>query len=562
MRPQLLLLTAVVLFWGASSFLLVSSHRRSSSSSTAAAGVSTARHAVVGCDGVALPSADAVHRIWGSLWGDACMVLHDACLDEGTFVTFGDSPYAAASPARLWGPGNATTATSTTGSSSSKQPPWLKQVKLGNNHLDFRGFGDVAGIVQYPPPIIRPGHAANEEAADMQPSTRTFSPCARPVVLYLNFVYAFGDWWLRSMPAFMHARAAGAWDTRATLVIATGGQRLARWQKLVLQTLGEQPIVTLSAASSRALAAPGQQQQPERQHRHALAAAARRRLQEQPSLTAYGRCFELVAVCSVPGARTFSLQQPGGARASSTNSSSHVPRETWAGAQHVKQYYQERFGQHSPLPRGFERLKQRRAFRVVFAVRGLPAAAAAPGGASGREWRDWSEAELAASTRQLLNLPQLLAWCNAWKPTAAAGSAALGDVSAGDTAGGSRRYERAACVAHEFGQHGRVEAAAATQQRRQGSALAADPELDPTALLTDLAVLEQAGAAAGGPRARQQAQSELSWVWCHQRICSGCHLRLTAARRCPACLQTSWWACMVHSCSTRCSCRLTRRWWK
>jgi hypothetical protein len=76
----------------------------------------------------------------------------------------------------------------------------------------------------------------------------------RPIILYLNFLYMFGDWWLRSMPTFMHALAAGAWDRRYNVIVATGGQKLERWQKLVLQTLTDHPVVTLSTASSRALA--------------------------------------------------------------------------------------------------------------------------------------------------------------------------------------------------------------------------------------------------------------------------------------------------------------------
>jgi hypothetical protein len=302
-------------------------------------------------------------------------------MDEGTFVTFGDSPYIPISSRLSYDPSSSnpdsfaitTTRNSSSSSSSSsigsgssskkrtQQSPWTL-FKLGHNHLDFQGFGDVAGIIQYPNPIIRPG-GPDEESLDLR-SPHTFSTCVRPVILYFNFLYMFGDWWLRSMPTFMHALATGAWDRRVNVIVATGGQKLEPWQKLVLQTLTDHPVFTLSTASSRALAvqhaaaeehstpqhaaaeehstpqhAPAagaaspsdvdaaaaadsvsqQQQQQQQQQRNlqqleshghaavgqgtAAAAAAFRGI----PVTSYGRCFELLTICSIHDARHFPL---------------------------------------------------------------------------------------------------------------------------------------------------------------------------------------------------------------------------------------------------------------
>jgi len=73
-------------------------------------------------------------------------------MDQGTFVTFGDNPYAPqySSSRRYYHYSSTTNTTTTTTSSSSsssgtrRQLPW-HAIKLGNQHLDFRGFGDVAG---------------------------------------------------------------------------------------------------------------------------------------------------------------------------------------------------------------------------------------------------------------------------------------------------------------------------------------------------------------------------------------------------------------------------------
>jgi hypothetical protein len=423
------------------------------------------------------------------------------------------------------------------------------------------------------------------------------------VVLYLNFLYAFGDWWLRSMPTFMHALAAGAWDSRYHLIVATGGQKLEAWQKLMLQTLTDRPVSTLSDASSRAGltaqhstaaatdalgAAVGgnsqsehhqqqeeeQQEQQEQQQRNLLqsqqhhqsptAAAA-----AAAPVTAYGRCFELLTICSISDARHFTVEQGTPAEqqtGDSSSSSSRVPRETWAGAQYVRQYYMQRYGQqYARLPEQNSRLKEPGAFRVVFAVRAPAAAtaAAADGGggtvSSSDVQANPSEQQLAASTRQVINIQDLLDWCNSWQPVAAAAAdlegvdssstaAAAAAAAAAEARGAQKRYHHTVCVAHQFGQHGQTDgnsssssssggggaggsssigwlgratvrlrqllsgavsgsAATATLQQRlhpPGSADRqqqqqqqqwpwGDPDLDPRALMTDIAVMDHAG---------------------------------------------------------------------
>lgn len=81
-------------------------------------------------------------------------------------------------------------------------------------------------MLQYPEMIFRPGNS-HEEAPDLQQPI-SFSNCARPVVLYLNHLFMFGDFWVRTMPTLLNALHSpdGAWDTDYTIVVATGGQRL------------------------------------------------------------------------------------------------------------------------------------------------------------------------------------------------------------------------------------------------------------------------------------------------------------------------------------------------
>jgi hypothetical protein len=131
--------------------------------------------------------------------------------------------------------------------------------------------------------------------------------------------------------------------------------------------------------------------------------------------------------------------------------------------------------QYHSLPPQYTRLQKPGAFRVVFAVR-TPADAAAGAGRSGvvvhgssssssssssngeGQVYDPTEDQLAVSTRQVLNIQELLQWCNAWQPTAATAAdlrdidseaaAAAAAAAAGD---GAKQYTHAVCVAHEFG---------------------------------------------------------------------------------------------------------------
>jgi hypothetical protein len=90
----------------------------------------------------------------------------------------------------------------------------------------------LTNFVQYPEIIFRPGNS-HEESPDLS-SPVHFSNCARPVVLYLNHLFMFGDFWVRTMPTLLNALRSpnGAWDTDYTIVVATGGQRLqVRWME-------------------------------------------------------------------------------------------------------------------------------------------------------------------------------------------------------------------------------------------------------------------------------------------------------------------------------------------
>jgi hypothetical protein len=534
--------------------------------------------------GEAAPTPDDMLSTFRGQWGEqACVVLRNACMDESTFLTFGDDPY---NPLE----GEANRNYSRRGHEGREHEMPRHQLKLARNHLDMHEFGDVAGLIMYPPPIIRAG-GMDEESPDLQ-APQHFSECVRPVVLYFDYVNMFGDWWARTMPVFMHAMAAGAWDTRYAIILATGGQKLQRWQKLMLQTLTDHPVMTLSAASSRAIAAQhttslqpaaastaespvglssaaaaaraatsaagtaaaragraplahaatanaaknmqgsGMQQHPQRvipwdQPQAAPVAATLRETTGTATatkdvggpatagvpVTAYGRCFEVLTLCSTQGTNVFPFK--------SSSSSSVVPRARWAGAQYVKQYYMQRYAQeyHYLLPQ-YKRLQEPKAFRVVFALRPPMIASAAAAmvhssTSSTGEHLDPTEDQLAVSVRQVLNIQEVMQWCNAWKPTAAGAGGVVAE-----------RYTHTVCVGHVFGQHGKVEVAPRAAGSSGGSSLrrqlrewtskvrrllgggpsdptaaagsaqpcdGCDPELDPRALMTDLAVLDHAG---------------------------------------------------------------------
>lgn len=185
------------------------------------------------------------------------------------------------------------------------------------------------------------------------------------------------------------------------------------WQKQLLQPFSKHPIMTLSAASNRALAylqadglsqsdyeqdkeqhstsstgarrlqggraglagsrhyinhsyisssnnnsatAWSTQQQMPRQLRLQQHAAQHHKLTAQPPITVYGRCFESMTVCK--------LQDPRGFPDS-------IARPVWSGAQHVRQFWEQQYGaQHKQLLPQHQGMRLAGALRVVFAVRG------------------------------------------------------------------------------------------------------------------------------------------------------------------------------------------------
>eukprot|EP00882_Tetradesmus_deserticola_P013724 GHRQ01014574.1.p1 GENE.GHRQ01014574.1~~GHRQ01014574.1.p1 ORF type:complete len:428 (+),score=103.26 GHRQ01014574.1:101-1384(+) len=376
-----LLILGLLLLHSKHAHLTSSSHGKLLPSQHATHRSLSVRHAT--CDAAAQPSAAEVQQRFARMWGHSCVSFQQACYDQGSFVVF--------DPAHNPQQGGKTT---------------LKALQLGNSHLDFREFGDVLGIMQYPEIIFRPGNS-HEESPDLCSPVR-FSNCARPVVLYLNHLFMYGDFWVRTMPTLINALHAplNAWDTDYAIVVATGGQRLQAWQKLLLQPFSKHPITTLSAASSRALAyLPADEQsqdifyKPDREQHSTSRTAARllqgdnrhynhnshisinnstaasrshqqqrrqlrsqqhtkqqHKLTAQPPITAYGRCFESMTVCK--------LQDPRGFPDS-------IARPVWSGAQHVRQFWEQQYGkQYKQLLPQHQGMKAAGALRVVFAVRG------------------------------------------------------------------------------------------------------------------------------------------------------------------------------------------------
>jgi hypothetical protein len=229
----------------------------------------------------------------------------------------------------------------------------------------------------------------------------------------------------------------------------------------------------------------------------------------------------------------------------------------------MQQYAQE---YHYLLPQ-YTRLQEPGAFRVVFAIRppvtadavadtaaaaGLPVhgggSCSSSSSSSNETWQgsanqnELTAEQLAVSYRQVLNVKELLQWCNAWQPTAATAADLVGMNNTGAAGGGAKQYTHAVCVAHEFGRHGKVDVAPASssssdnsigrwlkvgaarlrrllarsrpagraaesaqaranvqmayvqqQQQQRQQWPGGDSELDPRALMTDLATLDHAG---------------------------------------------------------------------
>jgi hypothetical protein len=217
----------------------------------------------------------------------------------------------------------------------------------------------------------------------------------------------------------------------------------------------------------------------------------------------------------------------------------------------MQQYAQD---YHYLLPQ-YTRLQEPGAFRVVFAIRppvtadavadtaaaaGLPVhgggSCSSSSSSSNETWQgsanqnELTAEQLAVSYRQVLNVKELLQWCNAWQPTAATAADLVGMNNTGAAGGGAKQYTHAVCVAHEFGRHGKVDvapragtssssssirrrlldwaskvqslwgggpssttAAAAPSGESAQPCPGCDPELDPRALMTDLAILDHAG---------------------------------------------------------------------
>jgi hypothetical protein len=185
---------------------------------------------------------------------------------------------------------------------------------------------------------------------------------------------------------------------------------LQAWHKLLLQPFSKHPILTLSAASSRAVAylSPDDlaqsyfyqhetassslgslsgrrlqgSEETSKGSRHVTGSSSsnyhlnstgslrsdpQRKLQQQqksqlhtlspePPVTVYGRCFESLTVCKLTDPRGFP---------------DSVTRPVWSGAQFVRQFWEQQYGaKYKVLLPQHQVMKQGGALRVVVAVRG------------------------------------------------------------------------------------------------------------------------------------------------------------------------------------------------
>eukprot|EP00877_Chromochloris_zofingiensis_P010357 jgi/Chrzof1/5575/Cz16g07320.t1 len=255
---------------------------------------------------------------------------------------------------------------------------------LGDIEPNLHGFGDAHGAhIGYPDPIIRPA-TAGEETSDLQ--RPNFSECTIPVVFYPSYLYVFGEFLMRMVTPIWAAQQVGLWHMYS-IMIATMGMQLESYHRTFLQPFSQHAVVTLSHASSRqAISNTAKQHRPDQQH--------------------MARCFRHLIMCHDD-------RQINGVRAS--NHTFGLDQPHWRAAQHVLHYYQP----HLPTLKHhskFSKLLAADALRVVIAGR--------PNG----------------DLRSILNLEELLDFCNGWVPPRHRET-------------GEKTHHRTVCVSHDFGDH-------------------------------------------------------------------------------------------------------------
>ena len=168
------------------------------------------------------PSAPAVQNI-----SDFCQTFRKACVDQESYVLYG-----------------------TEHNPTHESFRELPQISLDNIYMDYYGFGDAWNTAfLHPQPLVRPG-TRGEESKEL--SSPQFTSCTIPIIFYANYVYSYGEFFLRTVVNIYLMQQKGYIDNAVTFTVSTLGQALEPWQSFLLIPFSIHPPTTLSHLSSRA----------------------------------------------------------------------------------------------------------------------------------------------------------------------------------------------------------------------------------------------------------------------------------------------------------------------
>jgi hypothetical protein len=160
-------------------------------------------------------------------------------------------------------------------------------INFTNLHIDWYGFSDAwATQMQYPNPILRPA-TLGEESPDLREPK--FSKCTTPVVWYINYLYIFGEFYMRTATGMYIMEKKGWIDRNMTMVLAALNMDLEEYHHKWLQPFTDHSITTFSHFSARL----------PRQTRETYTAEG-----------THERCYENMYVCSIEWLNLWEYPRP------------------------------------------------------------------------------------------------------------------------------------------------------------------------------------------------------------------------------------------------------------
>ncbi|KAI8464064.1 MAG: hypothetical protein J3K34DRAFT_441801 [Monoraphidium minutum] len=140
----------------------------------------------------------------------------------------------------------------------------IPQISLESVHIDYYGFGDVWGTeFLYPNPLLRPATGGEETKELQEPQ---FSRCTIPLIIYPNYLYVYGEFFMRTVATLYAMQAKGWIDKRMTIAVATLGMRLEPYHHFLLRPFSAWNVTTLGHMGARLPLAVPEQYNPDGQH--------------------------------------------------------------------------------------------------------------------------------------------------------------------------------------------------------------------------------------------------------------------------------------------------------